>query len=471
MSSPPFTVKAVFEYTSEHEDDLTFPIGQILTVTAVEDDEWYYGEYADDAGSKIEGIFPKNFVEKYDPPAPPRPSRPNRPKKEPGAGTATATAAAAASEPAPAVVDISSPVEANDQPEPESEDTSAALQQQQESPAPAPQPPPSPPPAAEPTSPVAESPSSPIQQAQAVARPPSAAAEPAPKPAAKPPPPAAAPKPTSSSFRDRIAAFNKPTEAPIAPIKPGGLSAGNSSSFVKKPFVAGPPSRNAYVPPPPPREPPPKIYRREEDPEFQEQTTREPPVSETRPPPAATESVEQGAEDQPKPTSLKERIALLQKHQAEQAARHAEAAQKKDKPKKPAKKLETAAEVGTPAEDEPAEQPDRDHSADTLKAGSPTIAQEPVSDANDADYSAAADTEDTRIHRLARKTTTIVLGLPSSGQANDKRKLENLLGKSNKARRRERKKTKSKKENNNNKKKKSIRKLSARWSSVREWPR
>lgn len=49
--------------------------------------------------------------------------------------------------------------------------------------------------------------------------------------------------------------------------------------------------------------------------------------------------VSAGDEDnQPKPTSLKERIALLQKQQMEQAARHAEAAQKKDKPKRPPKK-------------------------------------------------------------------------------------------------------------------------------------
>ena len=38
-------------------------------------------------------------------------------------------------------------------------------------------------------------------------------------------------------------------------------------------------------------------------------------------------------EEQPKPTSLKERIALLQKQQMEQASRHADAAQKKEKVK------------------------------------------------------------------------------------------------------------------------------------------
>ena len=113
-----------------------------------------------------------------------------------------------------------------------------------------------------------------------------------------------------------------------------------------------------------------------------------------------TESVDDDADDQPKPTSLKDRIALLQKRQAEQAARHADAGQKKDKPappKKPAKKPDMPAEASAvPPTATGEESDDRDRSAETLKtAGSPTVAQDPPSDANDADYSAAADTEDT----------------------------------------------------------------------------
>ena len=386
MSSPPFTVKAVFEYASDHDDDLPFPIGQIVTVTAIEDDEWYYGEYPDDSGSKVEGIFPKNFVEKYDPPAPPRPNRPARPSKmEPEV--------VAPPEPAAPVPVDTSPVEQpQQQPEPELDDTPApAAVQEPLAPAPVPQSPQSPPPQTV-TSPVVEAPRSPPKPAQAPAPSPPAATEPAPKPAAKPPPPATAQKPTSSSFKDRIAAFNKPTEAPITPLKPGGLS---SQSFVKKPFVAGPPSRNAYVPPAPPREPPARVYRREEDPEFQEQTAREPPVSESRPPPPPpmNESAEEGAEDQPKPTSLKDRIALLQQRQAEQASRHAEAAQKKEKPKKPAK---PEPEERAPAEESVPEGVETAEAGrDQDKVSSPTMAQEPASDANDADHSAAADTEDT----------------------------------------------------------------------------
>ncbi|KAL5364000.1 hypothetical protein BJX96DRAFT_156566 [Aspergillus floccosus] len=394
MSSPPFTVRAVFEYSSGHDDDLNFGIGQVITVTEEEDAEWYFGEYTDESGSKREGIFPKNFVEKYEPPAPPRPSRPSRPKRD--------AEVVSPSEPAP----VAPPPAAEAQlpPEPEVEATSTPV------PAPAPveelAPPPMSP-AAPVESPVSEGPPSPkpVQSSAPAPPPPSEATEAAPKAATKPTPPAVAEKPTGSSFKDRIAAFNKPAAPPIAPFKPSGY---NSQSFIKKPFVAPPPSKNAYVPPP--REAPPKIYKRDEDPEVQERATREPPVSENRPPPppppVATEDAGEDAEGQPKPTSLKERIALLQKQQLEQAARHAEAAQKKDKPKRPPKMRTESHEEAVTEDlgDEPqAGEPARDHSADTLKpaavpvpqaATPPPPARELASDTNDADDSAAADTED-----------------------------------------------------------------------------
>ncbi|EAW13905.1 SH3 domain protein [Aspergillus clavatus NRRL 1] len=386
MSSPPFTVKAVFEYTSDHDDDLNFSIGQIITVTAEEDAEWYCGEYATESGAKMEGIFPKNFVERYEPPAPPRPSRPSRPKKE----------AEVAPPPEPVAPE---PQAIERLPSPEPVLRSPPLPAQDF----IPQSPKSPPAAIEPQ--VAEPFFPPPKPAEAPApvQPPvsNEPKEPAPKPVSKSPPPPVADKPSGSSFRDRIAAFNKPAAPPIAPFKPGGFGS-QSGSFIKKQFVAPPPSKNAYVPPP--REPPAKIYRRDEDTEVQEHATREPPVSESRP--APVEAADEGAEDQPKPTSLKERIALLQKQQLEQAARHAEAAQKKDKPKRPPKKRVESHEDADVGEEQQPENldtaPARDHSVETVKPGilpvpPPTLpppVQESVSDANDADYSAAADTED-----------------------------------------------------------------------------
>ncbi|KAJ5739271.1 hypothetical protein N7533_012055 [Penicillium manginii] len=388
MSNPPFTVRAVFEYASGHDDDLTFSIGQVITVTDVEDAEWYSGEYTDGSGGKQEGMFPKNFVERYEPPAPPRPARPNRAKKEP--------------EPAPAPAE---PIETQPPAEPEVAEQLPVDEPEpisQQPPALAPQSPP------QVSSPPVEEPTSPVQLAQPIPAPVAPAADPAPPvvKASKPPPPAVAEKP--SSFKDRIAAFNKSAATPITPFAPGGQKPG---SFVKKQFVAPPPSKDSYVAPP--REPAPKVYKREEDPELQEQIAREPPVSESRPPPPPPQTLpqetEEGTEDQPKPTSLKDRIALLQKQQLEQAARHAEAAQKKEKPKPPKKPVEQPVEATEPIEDIDASPVEatatttvRDPSVDTVRSKpappqppTPLVPSEEIlSDANDADYSAAADSED-----------------------------------------------------------------------------
>ncbi|KAJ4313893.1 assembly of actin patch protein, partial [Neodidymelliopsis sp. IMI 364377] len=58
-----YKVKAVYDYASPHDDDLSFSTGQIITVTEEEDADWYVGEYTDDAGTTHDGLFPRNFVE------------------------------------------------------------------------------------------------------------------------------------------------------------------------------------------------------------------------------------------------------------------------------------------------------------------------------------------------------------------------------------------------------------------------
>ncbi|KAJ1333341.1 myosin tail region-interacting protein MTI1 [Microdochium nivale] len=80
MAAAPFKVKALFEYTSAHEDDLPFAIGQVITVTEVEDADWYVGEYVDNSGTKHEGIFLRT-LSKSTSPLRPRPTRSR--KKEP----------------------------------------------------------------------------------------------------------------------------------------------------------------------------------------------------------------------------------------------------------------------------------------------------------------------------------------------------------------------------------------------------
>ncbi|KAI0098246.1 hypothetical protein GGR51DRAFT_538798 [Nemania sp. FL0031] len=347
MAVVPFKVKAIYEYTSSHEDDLAFPVGQIITVTDEEDTEWYGGEYVDASGVKQEGIFPRNFVEKFEPTAPPRPTRARKREPEP----APAPPAAPPSPPPAVAAPPEPPVEeapAEIQPEKTHEETSVASPQ---APA-APPPPPAVPPVDQFHAP--EAPSVPVANPPEIAPVPapapieskdvdsvgSASVDAPPKPKSPPPaqsrsPPPVTQKPSSNSFRDRIAAFNKPAAPPIAPFKPSGLGSG-SSGFIKKPFVAPPPSRHAYVPPP--RDAPvTRIYRREEDPEIKETHAESADTAEKARPVAATD-LEPGDEDQPKPTTLKERIALLQKQQAEAAQRLAGAVAKKEKPSRPPKK-------------------------------------------------------------------------------------------------------------------------------------
>ncbi|KAG9538259.1 hypothetical protein KCV01_g26696, partial [Aureobasidium melanogenum] len=167
----------------------------------------------------------------------------------------------------------------------------------------------------------------PPQGEPAVARETIKSPPPAPKPAPSEPvksepvkadPPKKEPPPVSSkpsSFRDRIAAFNNAGAAPVAPFKPA------APTFVKKPFVAPPPSKNAYIPPPK-AEPVQKIYRREEDPDIQkEQAQADENAAKAGLLPSDHPQSPTGEEDedQPKPQSLKERIAMLQKQQMEQA--------------------------------------------------------------------------------------------------------------------------------------------------------
>lgn len=337
-----FRVKALYEYSSPHEDDLNFGIGQIITVTEEEDDEWYCGQYLDDQGIKREGIFPRNFVEKFEPTAPPRPTR-ARPKKEPEAPQHEDDDNTSI----PAPPDPTEKTTIVDETEKESVPTSSSV-----------------PPAAERTVPAipTSAPIKPAPPAAASAKSPTVAdaSSTSAKPAEssgqkpKPAPPPVSEKPSSNSFKDRIAAFNKPAAPPIAPFKPSSLGGGGGgpSGFVKKSFVAPPPSRDAYIPISREKPPPPTVYRREEDPEIKEQEAETLDQAERAGLVPADQPQQGDDEDQPKPTSLKERIALLQKQQMEQAQRHAEAAAKKEKPKKPQKKKTEAA---GPSEDDTAD--------------------------------------------------------------------------------------------------------------------
>ena len=368
MATPPFKVKATYEYTSAHDDDLNFPLGQIITVTEEEGTDWYVGEYTDHNGDKQDGLFPRNFIERLEPEAPPRPTR-SRPKKE------------------------QTPVE---EPQQAAEDLTARTSEDRDDPEPS----------AAPLSPAAKAeppPLDPEPEQPAAPKPPPAK----PATASKAPPPPPAEKPASGSFKDRIAAFNKPAAPPIAP-KPSAAAGGGSSGFIKKPFVAPPPARNAYVPPPKPASAQ-KVYRRDEDPEIAQRTAQDQEDA-AKAGLARSEPTEEGEENAPKSTSLKDRIALLQKQQQEQATRRAEAATK-EKPKRPAKPRTTsgdelAAETQESAESprvEATEQSSFDDVPEVTrqlpprrptkesKALEPEAGDSP-SDGNEADQSGAGDT-------------------------------------------------------------------------------
>src|SRR5271170_4046300 len=100
-----------------------------------------------------------------------------------------------------------------------------------------------------------------------------------------------------SSFRDRIAAFNKTTDAPLAP-----RALPKPTSFVRKPFIPPPPSKESYYAPPKPAQ----IHR----PAAQVQSAESRELT--------SETIEQtGDESPPEPEinkeRMKERILAIQK--------------------------------------------------------------------------------------------------------------------------------------------------------------
>ncbi|KAI0206362.1 hypothetical protein F4808DRAFT_117247 [Astrocystis sublimbata] len=393
-------VRAVYEYQSTHEDDLPFAIGQVITVTDEDDPEWYGGEYVDDLGVKQEGIFPRNFVEKFEPTAPPRPVRSRKKDPEP-APLSPPPPPAATAPPEPPVEEA--PIDTST--EIPSEDVS-----ENRPPVTAPAPPPPTdqfhPTKAPPAVPVANPPviasvpaPAPIETqdvdsvgSPSVDAPPKPKSPPPPQAQVRSPPPPVSQKPSSNSFRDRIAAFNKPAAPPVAPFKPSGLGSG-SSGFIKKPFVAPPPSRHAYVPPPQSSNVA-KVYRREEDPTMKETQAESADADAEKPKPAPTTSSEAQDEDQPKPTTLKERIALLQKQQAEAAQRLAGAATKKEKPARPPKKRVDS--------DAPSELPVEDQATSTA----PTLGRK-----DSADFASKGSLDEPRSARQSMNISRVSTGI------------------------------------------------------------
>ncbi|QSL67203.1 hypothetical protein MERGE_001593 [Pneumocystis wakefieldiae] len=55
--------QALYDYSSEYPEDLRFNAGQIIDILGVEDADWYFGQYVDEAGCRSTGLFPKNYVQ------------------------------------------------------------------------------------------------------------------------------------------------------------------------------------------------------------------------------------------------------------------------------------------------------------------------------------------------------------------------------------------------------------------------
>ncbi|KAF8416975.1 hypothetical protein EV426DRAFT_392671 [Tirmania nivea] len=239
-----------------------------------------------------------NFVERLVAEVPARPSRTRKaPEPEPVTEAPTMRAPSPVPAPVPLPIAVQSP--------PTPKAGAAPTYKQVEPPTPKPQPvAASSPPAPKPMKP---SSSEPVKQ--------------------KPPPPAEKSAGVASSFRDRIAAFNKQAEAqaPVKPAAPWGAP-GPKASFIKKPFVAPPPSKNAYIPPIVSHAPKP---RRDEDvPRDVAEPTSPTPEAEEEPP--------------VKISSLKDRIAALQHMQLDPAGKP------KPKPPKPKPRTESESSANGP---------------------------------------------------------------------------------------------------------------------------
>ncbi|KAI3405862.2 hypothetical protein KGF56_001469 [Candida oxycetoniae] len=284
MAEPqvPFKVKAIFDYKSDYEDDLNFTTGQIITVTAIENEEWFTGEYDNKTG-----MFPKNFVEILLAPQIPvsnRPVRKQEPKQEPK----------------------------EEVPKREDEGASAIDNQQTSSTGQAE--PPSAPSNASGFTGQAEPPSAPSNASVSTgqAEPPSAPSD------------ASGSLHQSKTFPTKHAPMFKSEEhhSPMVPM-PHTSSAKPADPYsIKKQFVAASPS--SYVPKIKPRDDSRLVAHPVEESKPAEDIVRSSTFEDHR---------KQEEEEAGPKVSLKERIALLQKKQQEEAEREAAALKRKEERK------------------------------------------------------------------------------------------------------------------------------------------
>ncbi|KAK6356633.1 hypothetical protein TWF718_000976 [Orbilia javanica] len=335
---PPYTVCALYDYSSPHEDDLNFTTGQKIRVTEEEGTDWLHGQYRDNQGTLHQGIFPKNYVERVEEPEPPKlPPVPVRPQHDDS--KKAAPPAAPADEPAKSPPkQVATPTAAPAAP-------------------------------AEQNPPPKEHQQQPVNRKSFVA--PRTKSE-TPKPPLSPTSAEEEDKPVGS-FRDRIAAFNRSTATPLAPTH----GQPRSSGFIKKPFVPPPPSKNAFIPPV------------QQHVEPRRDTETRPPVPKEPLINKQDEPAQQ--EEPPKVSSLKDRIAMLQSSQLNPAM-----GGKPKKPPKPPpkKKEEPAARLETQEAPQPPElTSDGDNSLPRGSLDTPRTSGEVSGESQSTTRETAHDTE------------------------------------------------------------------------------
>lgn len=70
------TVEALYEYLSDNDGELSFRAGDIITITGIADDNWYYGFLRDEWGIMRKGVVAKPYV-KVLVTVPPKPGSPH----------------------------------------------------------------------------------------------------------------------------------------------------------------------------------------------------------------------------------------------------------------------------------------------------------------------------------------------------------------------------------------------------------
>ncbi|RLV83639.1 hypothetical protein JA9_004791 [Meyerozyma sp. JA9] len=351
---PPFKVRAIFDYQSDYDDDLPFTVGSIITVTDIEDDEWYSGSF-----NGKTGIFPKNFVQLIahdDGEQKPAPIESAAPITKSGPEPEEQVARAAGS------TTGSTTGHKQEHTKTETAETASSTENKA------------------------------LHSSDAASSPASFSAE--------------QPSKLKSAFSDHT----KDHKADVPRVPMPGAPPPKDPYNIKNQFVAT--GKSSYVPPIKPRDDSTVKHVRNEPPKNVEIVHSADPQQEEE-------------SNEPK-MSLKERIALLQKQQAEQAEREAAAQRRQEERKKAEqkrseeRKLAAEARSHAPAEDPDHESPisedagvgkhheEEEESAEEVNAESGPAERHPAEQAGDAeDVAEEEDDEELKRQRLVQRMAKI----------------------------------------------------------------